>query len=48
MIRLSKSDSIPSSLETTSAYDGEDVKQQLLKDQHEKCYVCERKLETDF
>lgn len=48
MIRLSKSDSIPSSLETTSAYDGEEVKQQLLDDQQDKCYLCERKLETDF
>lgn len=48
MIRLIKSTSVPSSLETSSAYDREDVKQQLLEEQHEKCYLCERKLETDF
>lgn len=48
MIRERKSEKIPSSLLTTSQYDGEDVKAQLLEDQHEKCYICERKLGTDF
>ena len=48
MIRERKIGIIPSSLLTTSQYDGEDVKVQLLEDQHEKCYICERKLGTDF
>ncbi len=48
MIKVYKSTNIPSSLITTSAYDGEDVKQQLLADQHEKCYICERNRDTDF
>lgn len=48
MIRERKSENVPSSLLTTSQYDGEDVKAQLLEDQHEKCYICERKLGTDY
>lgn len=48
MIRERKIGIIPSSLLTTSQYDGEDVKVQLLEDQHKKCYICERKLGTDF
>ena len=48
MIRVRKSENVPSSLLITSQYDGEDVKAQLLEDQHEKCYICERKLGTDF
>lgn len=48
MIKVYKSSQIPSSLMTTSAYDGEDVKQQLLADQHNKCYICERIRDTDF
>lgn len=48
MIRVGKSDCTPESLSTTQAYDGEDVKQQLLLDQHAKCYLCERILSTDF
>jgi len=48
MIRVFKSGNIPPSLLTKKAYDGEDVKQQLLDDQHEKCYICERKRDTDF
>lgn len=48
MIRVRKSEKVPSSLLNTSQYDGEDVKEQLLKDQHEKCYICERKMGTDF
>lgn len=48
MIKVYKSTDIPSSLTTTSAYDGEDVKQQLLADQHNKCYICERSRDTDF
>ena len=48
MIRVKKSHNAPSSLNTTSRYDGEDVKQQLLADQNDKCYLCERKRDTDF
>lgn len=48
MIRVSKDPSTPTSLITTKAYDGEDVKQQLLQDHHEKCYLCERVRDTDF
>lgn len=48
MIRVKKSEHSPESLTTTQAYDGEDVKKQILLDQHEKCYLCERILSTDF
>lgn len=48
MIRIAKSDNRPLSLTTTNAYDGEDVKRQLLLDQQGKCYLCERKVSTDF
>ena len=48
MIRVKKNHDVPSSLTTTSRYDGEDVKEQLLADQSEKCYLCERKRDTDF
>lgn len=48
MIRVQKCEQAPESLTTTQAYDGEDVKQQLLSDQHDKCYLCERILSTDF
>ena len=48
MIRVKKSHDVPSSLTTTSRYDGEDIKIQLLADQYEKCYLCERKRDTDF
>lgn len=48
MIKVYKDSQVPSSLKTTSAYDGEDVKRQLLADQYEKCYICERKRDTDF
>ena len=48
MIRVYKSPNIPASLTSTSSYDGEDVKLQLLEDQHGKCYICERCRDTDF
>ena len=48
MIRVRKSAIVPQSLTTTSAYDGEDVKKQLLEDQYDKCYLCERSCCTDF
>lgn len=48
MIRVRKSVLPPTSLSTTSAYDGEDVKRQLMEDQYSKCYLCERSCCTDF
>lgn len=48
MIRVRKDSTAPHSLLTTSAYDGEDVKRQLLADQEGKCYICERSNTTDF
>lgn len=48
MIRVYKSPNIPASLTSTASYDGEDVKRQLLADQHDKCYICERYRHTDF
>ena len=48
MIRVYKSPNAPSSLTTTKSYDGEDVKKQLLTDQYDKCYLCERNRDTDF
>ena len=48
MIKVHKSPNIPSSLTTTTSYDGEDVKSQLLADQYNKCYICERNRDTDF
>lgn len=48
MIRIAKSPNVPQSLIRTKAYDGEDVHQQLECDQHKKCYLCEKRLTTDF
>lgn len=48
MIREKKSMTAPVSLSSSKRYDGEDVKKQLMADQHEKCYICERTLMTDF
>lgn len=48
MIKIYKSPDAPTSLINTSNYDGEDVKRQLNKDQHKKCYICERRRNTDF
>lgn len=48
MIKVEKSPNVPSSLTTTAAYDGQDVVCQLLADQHDKCYICERNRDTDF
>ena len=48
MIRVHKSPQAPSSLLSTSNYDGEDVKRLLNEDQHSKCYICERHRVTDF
>ncbi len=48
MIRVAKSPNAPQSLSITQAYDGPDVLQQLEKDHHKKCYLCERRLYTEF
>ncbi len=48
MIRVVKNIQAPLSLSTTKKYDGEDVKKQLIEDQSQKCYLCERTLVTDF
>lgn len=48
MIRVKKNEVAPVSLSNTTAYDGEDVRKQLLEDQQEKCYICERRVSIDF
>ncbi len=48
MIKEKKSSNVPASLSTTKQYNGEDVYAQLKQDQYEKCYICERKLVTDY
>ncbi len=48
MIREKKSTNAPTSLSTTTDCNGKDVYAQLMADQHEKCYICERKLVTDY
>lgn len=48
MIRVSKNPNVPLSLSTTQTYTGVDILQQLENDQHQKCYLCERRLCTDF
>jgi uncharacterized protein (TIGR02646 family) len=50
MIRVYKSPHLPTSLEkqTGKQYNNEDVKAQLVKDQHCKCYLCEQDTGKDF
>ncbi len=48
MIRVSKSTDEPATLSKTKRYDGEDVAKQLFADQHHKCYLCERTVDTDY
>lgn len=48
MIRVYKTPDAPLSLSTTQAYDGADVQECLEKDHHKKCYLCERRLWTEF
>lgn len=48
MIKVEKSATIPESLLTTKAYDGQDVQRQLLCDQHRKCYICECAVEANY
>lgn len=47
MIRVYKREQAPDSLET-KGYTDDDVKKALLEDQHDKCYICERKMTTDY
>ena len=48
MIRIKKNVYAPQSLGKNQTYNAEDVRKQLLHDQNEKCYLCERILGTDF
>ena len=50
MIRISKSSDIPPSLSKNncSNYDGQDVQKALVADQHQKCYICEQKINKSF
>ena len=48
MIRVFKREEEPKTLNTTKAYDGEDVQEALGEDQHDKCYLCERLCTTDY
>ena len=47
MIRVYKRHDAPEALEARG-YNHDEVKRALLEDQHEKCYLCERKLTTDY
>src|ERR1700722_16017775 len=50
MIRVRKSAEIPASLlvANCNSYDGQDVQEALVTDQHEKCYLCEQKTTKSF
>ena len=50
MIRVSKAADVPASLlaENCSNYNGQDVQEALVADQHEKCYLCEQKTTKSF
>lgn len=48
MIRIYKSTELPASLSRKTSWISEDVNAQLKKDQHGKCYLCERRIITDF
>jgi len=50
MIRVYKSPHPPATLkkQTGKQYNNEDVKEQLVKDQHCKCYICEQDTGKDF
>lgn len=48
MIKEKKSKNVPATLSNIGKYNGEDVYAQLMEDQHGKCYICERKLVTDY
>lgn len=48
MIREHKSAVVPQSLAAQKSYSEKDVQDQLFSDQHNKCYICEREVDTDF
>lgn len=48
MIRIYKCLEAPKSLTRLSSWNGEDVNAQLKADQHGKCYLCERRIVTDY
>lgn len=50
MIRIVKSSLIPPSLlvDNCNHYDGQDVQEALVNDQHQKCYLCEQKTTKSF
>lgn len=48
MIRVYKSPESPLSLAQKTSWTGEDVNTQLKNDQNGKCYLCERRIVTDF
>lgn len=47
MIRVKKSVAAPSQL-ATKGYTCDEVKRSILVDQQDKCYICERKVTTDY
>lgn len=47
MIRVRKSENAPEEL-ATNGYKDDQVKRAILDDQDEKCYICERKVTTDY
>lgn len=47
MIRVRKRDDAPAEL-TTKGYTDDAVKRAILEDQDDKCYICERKVTTDY
>lgn len=48
MIRVKKSNIAPASLLSCTLYNGQDVQEQLLADQSNKCYLCEKETCTDY
>jgi len=50
MIRVVKNEEVPASLlvENCSHYDGQDVQEALIIDHHQKCYICEQRVNKDF
>ena len=47
MIKVYKSDKAPEKL-AEAGYTCDEVKQAILNDQKDKCYLCERKVTTDY
>lgn len=47
MIKVYKRPDEPSTL-ATRGYKDDEVKMAILEDQHDKCYLCERKMSTDY